>query len=240
MNATAHHIDLCLAHLGQESFAQVFCDFAETLEIDQIMVFSIGPQGASCLLSRHFREGVLADVLAAQYLDGWYREDPLLPQLLAAEPDTITLHRLEEIQSGMSDAYRKIFFDAPGLQAKTTVMGVRRDLRLFISLYQGELVPAQPDPTLARLVGRLALLHFDQLRQSDHPALLDVLSLRERAVCLGMLAGQKAEEIAAQIGVAPSTVVTYRKRAYGKLGISSRASLFALCRAGDATALAED
>ena len=160
MNATAHHIDLCLAHLGQESFAQVFCDFAETLEIDQIMVFSIGAQGASCLLSRHFREGVLADVLAAQYLDGWYREDPLLPQLLAAEPDTITLHRLEEIQSGMSDAYRKVFFNAPGLQAKTTVMGVRRDLRLFISLYQSELVPAQPDPTLARLVGAAGALAF--------------------------------------------------------------------------------
>lgn len=232
MNATAHHIELCLAHLGLESFAQVFCDFVETLEIDQIMVFSIGAHGASCLLSRHFREGALADVLAAQYLDGWYKADPLLPQLLAAEPDTITLRTFEQIQSEMNDAYRRIFFDAPGLHAKTTVMGVRRDLRLFISLYQEDLMTVQPDQTLSRLVGRLALLHFDQLRKSDHPALLDVLSLRERAVCQGMLAGQKAEEIAAQIGVAPSTVVTYRKRAYGKLGISSRANLFALCREG--------
>ncbi|WP_298864258.1 helix-turn-helix transcriptional regulator [uncultured Sulfitobacter sp.] len=240
MNATAHHIDLCLAHLGQARFAQVFCDFVETLEIDQIMVFSIEAQGASCLLSRHFREGALADVLAAQYLDGWYKQDPLLPKLLAAEPDTITLCTFEQIQSGMSDAYRQIFFDAPGLYAKTTLIGVRRDLRLFISLYQGDLTAVQPDPALARLVGRLALLHFDQLRQSDHPALLDVLSLRERAVCSGMLAGQKAEEIAAQIGVAPSTVVTYRKRAYGKLGISSRASLFALCRAGDPAVSTEE
>jgi DNA-binding CsgD family transcriptional regulator len=36
-------------------------------------------------------------------------------------------------------------------------------------------------------------------------------------------------EIAAQMGVKPASVVTYQKRAYARLGISSQRQLFALC-----------
>jgi DNA-binding CsgD family transcriptional regulator len=38
------------------------------------------------------------------------------------------------------------------------------------------------------------------------------------------------EAIAADIGVAASSAITYHKRAYEKLGITSRGALFALCR----------
>ncbi|MCY0151317.1 LuxR C-terminal-related transcriptional regulator [Hoeflea alexandrii] len=38
--------------------------------------------------------------------------------------------------------------------------------------------------------------------------------------------------IAGELGLSPATIVTYRRRAYGKLGISSRGDLFALCRKG--------
>ena len=45
-----------------------------------------------------------------------------------------------------------------------------------------------------------------------------------------MLAGKKAEAIGYDLGIAASSIVTYRKRAYDKLGICSRAQLFDLCR----------
>jgi DNA-binding CsgD family transcriptional regulator len=230
MISAAHHIDLCLARLGTEAFAQAFCDFVETLGVDQIMVFSIGENHASCLMSRHFSQTALAGKLASLYLDGWYKQDPLLSKLLAAPSGTIHLRQFNEISDTMEPEYRQIFFDAPGLLAKVTLLCVSGDLRLFVSLYQRDTAVSKPDPTLCRLAGRLALLHFEHQAQSDSPAVLDVLSTRERTVCLGILAGQKAELIAADIGVAPSTVVTYRKRAYSKLGIRSRASLFAICR----------
>jgi len=38
------------------------------------------------------------------------------------------------------------------------------------------------------------------------------------------------EAIAGEMGVAPSSGVTFRRRAYAKLGISSRGALFQLCR----------
>ncbi|NLW05604.1 MAG: helix-turn-helix transcriptional regulator, partial [Pseudomonadaceae bacterium] len=59
---------------------------------------------------------------------------------------------------------------------------------------------------------------------------LAFLSERERQVCAAVLQGKKSETIAYELEVAPSSVVTYRKRAYDKLGISSRAQLFALCQ----------
>lgn len=230
MVSVTDHINHCLAHLGTDAFAQVFCDFVETLGIDQIMVFSIGDAQASCLLSRHFSETALADMLASMYLDGWYKHDPLLPELLAAQSGTVALRHLDEISAKMDADYHQKFFDAPGLLTKTTLLCVAGNLRLFVSLYQTVPTRSKPDDALSILAGRLALLHFGRQAQSDTPAVLDVLSIRERAVCLGILAGQKAEMIAAEIGVAPSTVVTYRKRAYNKLGISSRASLFSICR----------
>jgi len=55
------------------------------------------------------------------------------------------------------------------------------------------------------------------------------LSKRELDVLRGVLEGQTAHEIGETIGVKASSVVTYQKRAYRRLGISSQRQLFALC-----------
>lgn len=51
------------------------------------------------------------------------------------------------------------------------------------------------------------------------------LSHREAQAAACTLAGMAQGEIAARLGVAPSSVVTYRKRAYAKLGVTNRAQL---------------
>ena len=53
--------------------------------------------------------------------------------------------------------------------------------------------------------------------------------IRELDVLRGVLEGQTAHEIGETIGVKASSVVTYQKRAYRRLGISSQRQLFALC-----------
>lgn len=229
MGSLAFHLEACLAELGRDTFAPVFAEFVQTLGVDQIMVFSIEPDRARCLLSRHFGNAGLAGKLASAYLDGWYREDPLLPKLLAAPSDTVTLHRLDGIEAEMSAEYRRIFFDKAGMAAKATAVAASEDLRLFVSLYQTRPDAAPVDADLARLAGRLALLHFGRTQETGMPLPLAALSEREQAVCLGILSARKAEAIAADLGVATSTVITYRKRAYAKLGITSRAGLFAIC-----------
>ncbi|GAB2185515.1 helix-turn-helix transcriptional regulator [Roseibium sp. LAB1] len=226
---TASHIEACLADLGTDRFAQAFVAYVETLGVDQIMVFAIDKTQARCLLSWHFSRSALAGKLAETYLDGWFLKDPLLPDLMAAPPQSVTLSRLDEIEGRMSADYRRLFFENPGMLAKTTLLAVGERLRLFVSLYQGDATAPLCDPDLARLAGRLALMHFEKASDTDVPPPLAALSDRERSVCLGILSGRKAEAIAADLDVAPSTVITYRKRAYAKLGVTSRAGLFAIC-----------
>ncbi|MCB1337622.1 MAG: helix-turn-helix transcriptional regulator [Maritimibacter sp.] len=229
MSPAVQQIDACLALLGSDAFAPVYVDFVATLGVDQIMVFALDCDHARCLLSYHFSNAALAGKLAAAYLDGWFRRDPLLPALLASAPNTVELRAFETVAGEMDDDYRKRFFDAPGLVAKTTILAVGERLRLFVSLYTSSSAGKPCDADLARLAGRLAILHFERASDTATPAPLSVLSDRERAVCLGILSGRKTEAIAADLGVAASSVVTYRKRAYHKLGITSRAGLFALC-----------
>ncbi|HYF17536.1 MAG TPA: LuxR C-terminal-related transcriptional regulator, partial [Ramlibacter sp.] len=60
------------------------------------------------------------------------------------------------------------------------------------------------------------------------------LSAREAAVCARIACGTSADGIAAELDVAPSTVVTLRKRAYAKLAarglVGGRLSLAAFVR----------
>lgn len=54
------------------------------------------------------------------------------------------------------------------------------------------------------------------------------LSRREAEVCDGILQGMKADGIATKLSIAVSTVTTLRQRAYNKVGITSKAQLFAI------------
>lgn len=56
--------------------------------------------------------------------------------------------------------------------------------------------------------------------------LCSLLTQRERQVILRILDGMTIEKIAEELGLKPTTVVTYRSRGYEKLGIKSRRELF--------------
>lgn len=51
---------------------------------------------------------------------------------------------------------------------------------------------------------------------------------REKTVCLAILLGHTSESIGLNHGISKNTVLTYRKRLYAKLGISSQNELFML------------
>ena len=54
------------------------------------------------------------------------------------------------------------------------------------------------------------------------------LSEREAAVCARIVAGYSAEGIGLDLGVSTHSVVTYRRRAFEKLGIATQKELFSL------------
>lgn len=78
-------------------------------------------------------------------------------------------------------------------------------------------------PVFASLISR----HLrDPLVESRLLALCPRLTAREAAVCSALLRGRTSTEVAAALGIQLSSVRTYRKRAYVKLGVSSLTGLF--------------
>jgi DNA-binding CsgD family transcriptional regulator len=223
-------IDTCLALAGRDAWADAFVPCVAASGAAQVMVFSYRADSAACLLSRNFRSAALGPRLAEDYLGGWFRQDPLFHRALALETGALDMIESGAVVSEMSEDYRARFYDRPGLDGKTAVLVRGPALCLAVNFYWPGAGNGGAE-TAIRVLARLALLHFEARAESGYPAPLAVLSERERDVCLGILSGKKAEVIAGELGVAVSTIATYRTRAYEKLGISSRGSLFALCRA---------
>ncbi len=62
------------------------------------------------------------------------------------------------------------------------------------------------------------------------------LSAREAEVCAGLIAGRTHTEIGSTVQLSPATIITYRRRAYAKLGVSDRRALVRLHQAMSANA----
>jgi len=77
-----------------------------------------------------------------------------------------------------------------------------------------------------------AQMGIPQLMLARLRGLCPELSKRELDVLRGVLEGHTAQEIGEAMGIKTSSVVTYQKRAYRRLGISSQRQLFALCLGG--------
>lgn len=223
-------IEDCIATSGGDDFIPGVLALVERMGASQLMIFEALGETVVCLVSRNYCRLRTGDLLARRYLDGWFRQDPLLPELMQLEAGETRLRRMEDIVSGMSPEYLDIFFNQPGLAGKTTVLAAGPARRLMVNFYHGEVGGADLDEALMSLVARLVLVHYETRPETGYPACLAALSERERQVCLGVLDGKKTELIAGDLDLSPATIVTYRRRAYEKLGISSRGSLFALCR----------
>lgn len=222
--------DCIVAGSGGDDFLPRVLTLVEWMGASQLMIFEMVDTHVVCLLSRNYSRLRTGELLARRYMDGWFREDPLLPELMRIPEGQTSLRRMGDIVSAMSPEYLDIFFNQPGLAGKTTVLAAGSTRRMMVNFYHNEAGGPEPDEALLSLVARMVLVHYEAGPASSYPACLAALSERERQVCLGVLDGKKTEMIAGELGLSPATIVTYRRRAYEKLGISSRGGLFALCR----------
>ncbi len=213
-----------------------------TAAIDQFTVFAWNGGGADgCLFSWHRAQPELTATLCRRYVEGRYFEHDLgLVRLRRAESRS-GLVRCEQIED---DSYRRVFFDRPRLGAKLSVL----DGGVYLNFYKragDEFSEAEIDnlaavsPVLSQGLLRHRSLSKGAGAAPVPPKLGEVqrllaskaarLTPRELAVCARTVCGYSAEAIGLDLAIAQSSVATYRKRAYGKLGISSQHELFALC-----------
>jgi len=111
-------------------------------------------------------------------------------------------------------------------QERSLLQDISPVLLPMVEKHINALQPATPDPQTTSEAAEGNGLETLRLRFDERLEQLGLsLSNRETEVCVGLLAGRTAPELAEQLALKVNTVESYLKRAAIKLGISGRHSL---------------
>ncbi|MCP3387830.1 helix-turn-helix transcriptional regulator [Bradyrhizobium sp. CCGB12] len=146
-------------------------------------------------------------------------------------------------------AYQRRFYSTVGIVDKVSYLWRLGDVAFYVNLYRtvrtGHYVEGDIRclTQLARMVGSLVRMHggrkrlevalttgnFRELVAKLVELLGPHLTAREQSVLACILTGMHTEGIALSLRIKPTTVITFRKRAYAKLGIATQTELLARC-----------
>ena len=233
--------------IGRPEFAQsLIATLRRVAGVGHCMVFSFaGERSARCLLD--IGNIPIGAELGTAYSDHFHFADPnrdaIFREQAVGTPVVLPAfaHRM------YGDRYRKIFFEDSGIVDKLAAAVWVGQTCFYVNFYrttsQGRFASDEIErlraaaPAVSAAVAR----HFqhDQVSQDDDPdRTLEALFAsglpfarltgREKAVCLRIVSGLSSEAISADLGISLHSTLTYRKRAYEKLGISSQNELFAV------------
>jgi DNA-binding CsgD family transcriptional regulator len=243
---------------GKEFEEQVVALLNLLLPIDHCVVFTHGADGVGHLFTHGKMAAQTAEQLANDYVQQYHDRDPMFATLASDEAGDLGKIRPLDLQTEYDPAYRNHFFDRNGLIDKASTVGRVKDGSVLCNFYRMAGSPRYSLEDRARLerilplVTALIAAHFrlvkkpnpnapdsatsrERTRSLVHTIIgkqvapFDRLTAREREVCERILLGYTSIGIGLDLDIAPSSVLTYRKRAYEKLGIGSQNELFALC-----------
>lgn len=182
--------------------------------------------------------------LLPAYLAYYQAHDPL-GDLLQAAPRHGDMAMQRVVPADIpSEAFRRRFFDAPSIVERIAIIQRGEEGWRGISIARHRSTGPCSDTEratlleLARLVLPMLPTHRARVLRDDKPDLPELeerfarrhagLTERERQVCARAAAGLSIEATARDLGIAGSSVVTYRQRAYQRLGVSNTVALRAL------------
>jgi DNA-binding CsgD family transcriptional regulator len=185
---------------------------------------------------------------AAAYCGRYYRQDPLNDRLSELGDRSTAMMGLQVSRDDIIDSrYRQECYVRPGFAGKLSLVASGRGGWTFLNLYRGAgdgLYGGEevPDILMASQILLPLLVRHRQLvsdKGADRSrmsvetaegrlcALYPTLTGRERAICARTVIGMTAEGIALDLGIKRSSVLTYRRRAYERMNISSALQLSA-------------
>ena len=231
--------------LGSRDMDEVsFRAISEIAPIDELFAFERPLQGGPPRTVLSAGTGAAATHRALAYRDRFHRLDPLNGAFGRA--DAAAGLMVLRVEAGDIDdpTYRRACYNEPEFVEKLSIAGRRPSGWLVMSLFRCQGTGRFEAGELRRLVGfgRLMLpllARHDVLtaqwsgQKLSVEALEDRLAVlcadltgRERAVSARTVAGMTAEAIGLDLGIATTSVLTYRRRAYQRLNITSA---FQLC-----------
>ncbi len=227
-------IGLGLIHMaGTNHLANAMLSAAQAMiPAKEIFAYRIADNGApKRLLSFGMDEG--AERRADAFASHFFISDPVRKTRYGIRPDTGFYQHVNISEIARGD-YRWQCFEKPRFTDKLC-FGWRRGGQSFVLTFYIQEEEGLPSTPLFEAFGNLSLtilmLHADKMDRLASPlstrlhdevlARYPGLTRREAEVCAMTLAGMTAEQIAAEIDATANTVLTYRQRAYQRLGIHS-------------------
>jgi len=232
--------------IGRASFPETLIGaLRRVADVGHCMVFSFaGERQASCLLDAG--NIPIGRDLGVAYSGHFFLSDPNRDAILAGHADAAPVLLPTFARRMYSDSYRKIFFDDSDIVDKCATAIWVEDTCFYVNFYritsQGRFAreDVQRLMAVAPAVSAAVARHFQQDATAAGDPLLRLQALfanaspfaaltgREKEVCLRILSGFSSEAIACELGISLHSALTYRKRAYEKLGISAQNELFAI------------
>lgn len=233
-----------IAGIGTENLAgHLLMAMQRLLAVSHCTVFALQANGCVQTISAASDYGVVASITASQYLQE--RFDLLDSNMIwmsrkktPAGAQTWMRHQFAEDVPDLH--YRALCYDQPGIRERTSILLLGSDgLRIAVSFYRNlSYVPFEGSDfdmmmRCAPIVHEAVTAHIRKasrtlVAETPHQKLLSSLAGRERQVLVHVLAGKTTREVAELLDLAPTTVLTYRYRAFTKLGIRTFRDLTAL------------
>jgi DNA-binding CsgD family transcriptional regulator len=244
--------------LGRKSFEQELLELLNlVLPVDHCVVFTYSADGVGHLFTHGKMPADRARELAEDYVRQFHERDPMFAKLAGSDAADLDSPQPLDLRSDYDPAYRNHFFDRNDLVDKTSTVGRLEHGSVLCNFYRmrGSGPYSVDDRRLLErilpLVTAFISAHYQLLKGAlphapDGDSRIRMRSLvhtivgtrappferltpREREVCERILLGYTSIGIGLDLEIALSSVLTYRKRAYEKLGISTQNELFALC-----------
>lgn len=243
-------LEAVIDELGRSGFVNQVHRLLDTIAgIDHCSLFAVHRAGARCLGANSADASTVARRAADRYVTRHWAHDPALRRRpVSADRARCDLQRIVPAQIQDRSYHRDCYAD-PNICDKIAVTVPSGGAIILLTAYRDTASGMFSDTTLDRLtrskdlLGQLARKHVELMPALDPPgsaeqtretveALLgridDGLTPRERSVLARLCTGMSTEAVALDMGVMPSSIATYRKRAYARLGISGLPELFAL------------
>ncbi|MCV9938379.1 helix-turn-helix transcriptional regulator [Boseaceae bacterium BT-24-1] len=233
-----------IADIGRETFpASAFACLRQAAQADMFSAFVKSNAGQVDLICA---DGAGADQtspvgLSLRYANEYWRRDPMMEIRVPAGESIV----LRQSWSNIPDRdYRSTCYLHPRVIERISTCIPRDKDVIFLNIYRREASGCFADEELerfhrvAKAVATCAGSH-DRLMRSETTALRPSqaatermlraadprLSVREAEICAGILRGDAIKEIANNLSLELSSVITYKKRAFHKLNISTRREL---------------
>lgn len=246
-SANSRHFSQAVDAIGCEQFApQLLMYLNKAVHAEHCVLYRFNEDHLEVLGSASIDGSRLANINSARYRNRFWQRDAIftsLMQRLCGYESAISCVPAEQITD---PEFRHEMFLTQGLSGRAMLLGDRASGAYGISLFRRSEIgffSQEDNNTLASIADTLVSCvakHGSLVRAQDFSAsplhsaeaielrllaLAPSLTQRERQVCARLVFGLEVKETAKDLGISPESAVTYRKRAYLRLGVTTRAEL---------------